>query len=143
MRLSGKDKGATLLEVMLVLAVAAMVLVMSIRYYRNATNSQNANLIIQQINTMIATAEALAQSAGGSFASLSAASITAVTGVTTTPYNTVYTVSSATPTGYIIGTGVLPLQVCTLVASEIGNTNLKITASCSGNAVSVTYNSAM
>jgi len=44
---SRRMSGVTLLEIMLVLAVAAMVIVMSIRYYRNATNSQNSNVIIQ------------------------------------------------------------------------------------------------
>ena len=49
---SRKSSGATLLEVMLVLAVAAMVIVMSIRYYKNAQNSQNVNAILAQIQAI-------------------------------------------------------------------------------------------
>jgi type II secretory pathway pseudopilin PulG len=140
---SRRMSGVTLLEIMLVLAVAAMVIVMSIRYYRNATNSQNSNVIISQINAMITAGEQIAQGAGGSFSSVSAANISAITGFTTTPFNTTYTVTGATATGYSIGTGTLPTQVCSQIASSIGTTNPKIAATCASGAVTVVYNSTL
>jgi type II secretory pathway component PulJ len=40
--------GVTLLEIMLVLAVAAMIIIMSVRYYESANSSQQANATLQQ-----------------------------------------------------------------------------------------------
>ncbi len=46
--------GVTLLEIMLVLAIAAMVVVMSIRYYQAARASQQANDVLELLSIRIA-----------------------------------------------------------------------------------------
>jgi len=92
---------------------------------------------------MVTASEQIAQGVGGSFASVTATNISAITGFTTTPYNTTYTVTGASATGYTIGTGTLPTQVCNQVASSIGTANPKIAATCSSGAVSVVYNSTL
>lgn len=51
--------GVTLLEIMLVLAIAAMIIVMSIRYYDSATTSQQANTTLQQVQAIIVTMDNL------------------------------------------------------------------------------------
>src|SRR5438128_3196775 len=62
--------GVTLLEIMLVLAIAAMIIVMSIRYYQSAGSSNQANAVLQQIQAITAMADNLAQT-NGSYSSVS------------------------------------------------------------------------
>lgn len=61
--------GVTLLEVMLVLAVAATIIVMSVRYYRTATAGRQANEALVMIQSMTALADRLAQGSN-SYASI-------------------------------------------------------------------------
>lgn len=56
--------GVTLLEIMLVLAIAAMIIVMSVRYYQSASASQQANDILQKITAITAVADGIAQGTG-------------------------------------------------------------------------------
>ena len=44
--------GATLLEIMLVLAIAAMIIVMSVRYYQSAQMSSQANAFVAQVRVL-------------------------------------------------------------------------------------------
>ena len=72
-------KGVTLLEIMLVLAIAAMVIVMSIRYYQSATLSQQVNQTMSQIQAIAAAADNLAIGSG-SYVAATQAAITAQVG---------------------------------------------------------------
>lgn len=56
--------GVTLLEIMLVLAIAAMVIVMSIRYYQSASTNQKINTTVNNVTGIIAAAESFLQSKG-------------------------------------------------------------------------------
>jgi type II secretory pathway pseudopilin PulG len=56
--------GVTLLEIMLVLAIAAMVIVMSIRYYQSANASQQTNAASSLMTAIVAAADGLSQSGG-------------------------------------------------------------------------------
>ena len=55
--------GVTLLEIMLVLAIAAMIIVMSVRYYQSASANQQANSLLQQLQAITAIADGIGQSA--------------------------------------------------------------------------------
>ncbi|HEX4046143.1 MAG TPA: hypothetical protein VHZ76_10820 [Gammaproteobacteria bacterium] len=61
--------GVTLLEVLLVLAIAAMIIVMSVRYYQSASTSQQANTVLAQIQSITAAMDSLAQ-AGASYSNI-------------------------------------------------------------------------
>ncbi len=63
-RFSKSMLGVTLLEIMLVLAIAAMIIVMSIRYYQAANQSQQANSFLEQVQGITATVESLAIGSG-------------------------------------------------------------------------------
>ena len=54
-----KTAGVTLLEVMLVLAIAAMIIVMSVRYYQSTNAANQANTVVQQITSIVAAADSL------------------------------------------------------------------------------------
>ena len=141
MKKSYKASGVTLLEIMLVLAVAAMVIVMSIRYYKNASNSSNANAMLDQINAIIAAADEAAQGAGGSYASV-ATTVPSIVGTNnmSTPYNTAYTVAPASGnTAITITWGAIPQQVCSQVTATIVSNAKITTTACSGGVSTVTY----
>ncbi len=56
--------GVTLLEIMLVLAIAAMVIVMSIRYYQSASLNQKIAATLNNITAIVAAAESYLAAAG-------------------------------------------------------------------------------
>lgn len=57
--------GVTLLEIMLVLAIAALVIVMSIRFYSSASNSQKVNAMVTIASALNSAAEACASANSG------------------------------------------------------------------------------
>jgi type II secretory pathway pseudopilin PulG len=136
--------GVTLLEVMLVLAIAAMIIVMSVRYYQSASSSQQANAILQQIQGVVAGANSLAQAKG----SYSGANINNSTllpllpgGALTTPWGDPITVAGATATSFTIDIGSVPSGVCPLLTSKLSVDNhFSTTAACNATAsTAVTY----
>ncbi len=56
--------GVTLLEVMLVLAVASVIILMSVRFYKSATDSSQVNSYMQAIQAITSAADGLAQNTG-------------------------------------------------------------------------------
>lgn len=56
-----RTSGVTLLEVMLVLAVGAMILVMSVRYYQSASAGQQFNSVLEQIHAITSIADGIHQ----------------------------------------------------------------------------------
>lgn len=130
--------GVTLLEIMLVLAIAAMVIVMSIRYYQSATTSQQANTTMQQIQAIAATMDNLGIGAG-SYAGITSTDITNVAGATalTSVTNQTITVTPATST-YTVS---IPLNagICASVRAKLAANTKISSSSCSGGTLSYTY----
>jgi type II secretory pathway pseudopilin PulG len=56
--------GVTLLEIMLVLAIASMVIIMSIRYYQSASNNQKVNAGLNTITGIVAAGESVMGATG-------------------------------------------------------------------------------
>ena len=61
MKLALQSKGVTLLEIMLVLAIAAIIIVMSVRYYQSTTNAQQAHAFIAQMQAIQAALDQTAE----------------------------------------------------------------------------------
>ena len=57
-----RSSGVTLLEIMLVLAIAVMIIVISVRYYQAASASQQANTFLAQLYAIQTVADQLAAS---------------------------------------------------------------------------------
>ena len=133
--------GVTLLEIMLVLAIASMVIVMSIRYYQNATNSQNVNTIMEQIQNITAAADNLAQGGGG-YSAASTAAITSVAGAGNlkTPYGTAISISSNSGSVYTVATTGIPAPVCTSLLSKMKSNTKYTSVACTSGSLSYTYN---
>jgi type II secretory pathway pseudopilin PulG len=123
--------GVTLLEIMLVLAVASMVIVMSIRYYQNAQNSENTNIIMEQIQNISAAADNLAQGAGTySAATTSAVSAIAGSNNMITPYAGTIVVSGGS-TSYSVNIPSIPSGVCTNLAAKLkANSKFSVVGTC-------------
>jgi type II secretory pathway pseudopilin PulG len=129
--------GATLLEVMLVLAIAAMIVVMSIRYYQSATTTAQANAYMDQVLTISAAANNYAQSAG-SYTGVTNAVMTNLlpTGGLTTPWGATITVVGSA-SGLTITPASGPAQVCALMVGKFaGNSKYSVT---SGTSCAVAY----
>lgn len=56
--------GVTLLEVMLVLAVAAMIILMSVKYYQSATTNQQLAALMNFVQAVTAAADSLSSGTG-------------------------------------------------------------------------------
>lgn len=116
--------GVTLLEIMLVLAIAAMVIVMSVRYYQSAQASSQANTVLGQITNVVAAADSLSQ-ASGSYAAVTTAAVQAIVpnNSMTTPWGSAITVTAGSATGYLLTIPGVPGNVCPLVISKLGANN--------------------
>jgi hypothetical protein len=119
--------GVTLLEIMLVLAIAAMILVMSVRFYQSTTASNQANVIVQQVQAILGVEDTNWQASG---AFVNAANVTAALGANalTTPFG-VMSVTGASATSVTIGlNAATPANICALVTSALAaNTRLTTT----------------
>jgi len=140
--------GVTLLEVMLVLAIAAMIIVMSVRYYQSANSSQQANAILQQVQGIVSAANTLAQAQGSySAVSLGSAALTPLLpgGWNKTPWGETISVAATSSTTFTMNIGSVPSGVCPLLLSKLATDNhFEIdgapitTSTCTGSAVAVT-----
>lgn len=133
--------GVTLLEVMLVLAVAAMVIVMSIRYYQSSTTGQQANAAMAQIQAIASAMDNIANGGAGSYADITSSTLYAVVGssnmMSPTNQPVVYTQGDAT--SYAIS---IPLNatVCESVLAKLAsNSKIASSAECNGGTLAYTY----
>ena len=142
--------GVTLLEIMLVLAIAAMIIVMSVRYYQSANINQQANAFLAQLQAMQAAADSLSQ-ATGSYSAATASSIVSIVGGTGNTVNTPWggtitpSKSSASTMLYTMGGAAVSTAVCTLVKSRLAaNTHWSSSSGSAGavsGCVTIYYNS--
>lgn len=148
--------GATLLEVMLVLAVAAMIIVMSVRYYQTATTNQQVNSALSIIQGISAAADGLAQatgsySAGGvstsTIAPLMPAGVKDAAGTAmTSPWGGSVAVAATSATVYTITFSNTPQAVCSLVKSRVvASSKFTSSTTCAAgasNSLVITYDNA-
>lgn len=135
-------QGVTLLEIMLVLAIAAMVIVMSVRYYQSANASQQATNILSQIQSITAAADSLAQAGGGGYNATNLGQITSLlpTNSLISPWGSTITVTAKTGTTYDVAIPGMPPAVCLIVHAQLSN-NAHFTnpSACSTTAQPFTY----
>jgi type II secretory pathway pseudopilin PulG len=129
--------GVTLLEIMLVLAIAAMIIVMSVRYYQSAQASSQANAFVAQVQAIASAAENLAQG-GGTFPSLATLSpMLPPNTLTNPPWGGTLTYA-ATATGFTLAIGTAPgTATCSLILAKLLASSQFTGSTCT----SVTYSS--
>lgn len=139
--------GVTLLEIMLVMAIAAMVIVMSIRYYATASASEQANILVEQIQSVISAVDGVTQGSG-SYSGVNNSSIVALmpnTGLSTSWGGTI-TVTGTGATTYTIAMTSVPKQICPLVVAKLFADNhlgsvMQTCSSSAATALTYTYTS--
>lgn len=113
--------GVTLLEIMLVLAIAAMIIVMSVRYYQSASSSQQATAALSMIQGITAAADQLAQGGQG----YNGVSQTGVQNIMNggnpllSPWGTPVTVTGESATKYKVQIENTSVAVCTALTSQL------------------------
>ena len=125
-----KQIGVTLLEVMLVLAVAAMIIVMSIRYYQTANSNQQVNALLQMTQGIAAAADSLAQKDGSySNSTVNSTNIKALMPNNSfgTPWGTTASFTSGGSTSYTVTFPSAPMAVCIQASSRL-SANPKFTS---------------
>ncbi|OGT47141.1 MAG: hypothetical protein A3E83_05135 [Gammaproteobacteria bacterium RIFCSPHIGHO2_12_FULL_41_20] len=136
--------GVTLLEIMLVLAIAAMIIIMSIRYYQSASASEAANSTMSQIQAITAAADNISMGTTGGYINATSVNIQNVlpggSASLSTPWGGVVTISGQTATSYTVSIASVPANVCPLIISKLmSSTRYSVTSSCSSAAAALTY----
>ncbi|MDR3478106.1 MAG: hypothetical protein P4M14_08775 [Gammaproteobacteria bacterium] len=114
--------GVTLLEIMLVLAIAAMVIVMSVRYYQTATSGEQVNAVLEQISAITAAADGLSQgTASYLVANISTATLSPILPANglTLPWGTTIVVNNASTSSYNIVLSSVPSNQCPLITARV------------------------
>ncbi len=123
--------GVTLLEIMLVLAIAAMVVVMSIRYYQTASLNQKVSSTMNNIVGIVAAGESY-YSATNTMAGLTSANLVPYLPGGTMPFSawggSAIKVGNPTTSSYDITVPNVPGLGCTQLQNMI-KTNPKLTSS--------------
>lgn len=137
--------GVTLLEIMLVLAIAAMVIVMSIRYYQSASTNQKINAALNTITAIVGAGESyLASAPAAGMAALSNGVLLPYLGGTampTSPWGGAVTVAGTGSTTYTITMTVsVGAGVCTQMLALLAQNNKFTSPTCTGGSLSFTVN---
>ena len=143
-RFSKSILGVTLLEIMLVLAVAAIVIVMSVRYYQSASASQQANSTLEEVQAITAAGDGIAQGTG-TYVGVTPAAVTPMmpNNSLATPWGSTITITAPTPTGYTVSIPGTPQNVCAQLIARLGGASPKYTtitpATCPTGTSTVSY----
>lgn len=127
--------GVTLLEIMLVLAIAAMIIVMSVRYYQSAQSSQQANSVIQQLTAIMASADSLSQGAGNysGVTSNNVGGLLSNVGGLTTPWGNTIGITPGS-SSYKVVINATPAAVCGIIWGQLnGNPHISELSGCAGS----------
>lgn len=139
-RFSKSMQGVTLLEIMLVLAIAAMIIVMSVRYYQSAQASSQANAFVAQVQAIASAAENLAQGAGAFPTSAAIASVVTTNTATVSPWGGTMKYSPSGATGFGITYAGPNAGTCALINAKLAVSTQFSGSTCTANASStVTY----
>jgi len=125
--------GVTLLEIMLVLAIAAMIIVMSIRYYQSASLNEKIATTLNNVTAIVAAAESYL-AATGTLAGATAANLTPYLPGGTMPFSGwggSMAVTNPSANGYSITIPSIPTAACTPFTNLIKqNSKLSIDTGC-------------
>lgn len=140
-------KGITLLEVMLVMVIASMIIMMSVRYYQSAVTSEQAQSIMGQITMITASADLLAQSTNKYTRNVSIAALMPLlpggANAFTTAWGAPIEFGQVRADSYVVHIFGMPAAVCILVKSrlQMNNhyTNLSTCSPLSSGEFSYTY----
>jgi len=113
--------GATLLEGMLYLSIAALIIIMSIKYYRTATASKQSNDAMSIVQAIVSMADSMAMSTGSySTGGLTTAAVdTMLPNNGTVPWGSGTVTLTASSNSYTVTLPGMPADVCTLFNAKL------------------------
>ena len=123
--------GVTLLEIMLVLAIAAMVIVMSIRYYQSASLNQKIAATLNNITAIVAAGESYL-AATGTLTALSSTNLNPYLPGNTMPFSGwggQMSVTTGAANSYSIGIPSVPANGCTQLTNLVQQNSKLVMAS--------------
>lgn len=132
--------GVTLLEIMLVMAIASMVIIMSIRYYQSATSAQQVNSVLEQLQGVVAAADGLSQGSGSYTSGLTGSPSSVITPLLPkngliAPWGGAITFGATTPNTFSMTVNGTPAGVCGLLKAKlISNAHFGVATACSATA---------
>jgi len=137
--------GATLLEVMLVLAIIGLIILMSVRYYQSASTSNQVEAVLEAVQSITATSENIGGigTLGYTASQLTSTALKGVGGTTILkgPFGGTITVTGVSATTYTVTIPNVVAQPCGGAIVKLRASNSKYTGfSCAGTALSYTYN---
>jgi len=132
--------GVTLLEIMLVLAIAAMVIVMSIRYYQSASNNQKIAAGLNAVTSIIAAGESVL-GATGSLSTVATDALPYLSGnkIPNSPWGGAMSISGAGPSTYTIVMP-MPTALCPSFLALVNQNSKLATSNCGGTGINVVVN---
>jgi type II secretory pathway pseudopilin PulG len=136
--------GVTLLEIMLVLAIAAMIIVMSVRYYQTASTAEDVNAALEQIQAISVGIDSLLQGSG-SYSSAVGTSNSALNAILpanwqVTPWGATMSITTS-GSGYTITIGNMPTsEICKLFSAKLkANSRYSVPACSPGASLAIQY----
>ncbi len=147
-----KQTGIGLLELMLSLAIIAVLIIMATRYYQSTRQSQLVSEGVGQVNAIVAAVGNWRVGVSGYTASGSGGSLSYSTlfkqgylpqvwgtdSSTASPWGGALEVAGASTTSYTISYSSLPSYACYAMEQRLSNTE-SITPSCGGTSLTITY----
>jgi len=130
------SRGASLVETMLVLAVAVMILMLSIRFYQSTVYANQSNYLNSQIQAVSATMESFTQGVG-SYASISTSSAAAyINQIVKLPWASAsFTIGTVSSTSYTVTISSVPAIVCNnTILKLMGAAHFGATPTCGSGA---------
>jgi len=130
-----KQKGISLLEVLLSIAVGAFIIVMVLRLYSTVHNDMKVNKFLTNVNNIVNASYQWYEGQSQGFTHISgdvlqsAGYIDAVT--LDNPWGASITIAPSTPTGEsVLIAATVPLKECTLIAEHLANAASNKTTQC-------------
>lgn len=122
--LYNRQRGIGLLELMLSLAIIAILLVMATRYFTSARQGQQVAAAVSMVNAITAAASnyTSTQGAGAAPGSIGLIKSYLPQGAETDPWGGKITIDGASATAFIINMGSVPSDACTLIGNALANT---------------------
>ena len=117
--------GVALLEVLLVLAIAAMLIVLSVRYYQSVVANKQVEAIMAQFKAIISAADGIAQSSG-SYSTVTQSALDRLLPENTliTPWGTsIFVSNQGGSVLYINSDGNVPSEVCPILYEKLAANN--------------------
>lgn len=118
-----KPIGVTVLEIMLFLAIGALLIIMSVRYYDYARIHQQADSVLDQIHAITAAADNLAQGTSSYAGSVTTSTIRSVlpTHGLVAPWGANIEITGSTSSSYTVSIPAMPAQICALMKLRLAS----------------------